>query len=109
MDPRDRKLLELAGWSILRHVGLCRSFGYVGPDGDQKIGIPDLSGDQSLAEQVADTLCRPWALSSCDDGFCASMAKDASGRGYDFTWGPHSPTRAEAIAEMLYGWLEEQD
>jgi len=107
MDPRDKKLLELAGWITLD------------PDHDPlwwkedypwfwEEKFPAISETQWMAEQVSDAVIDTWYLTS-----------EARGQLYFGTWyddddehsvyAPKGSTRAEAITAMLYKWLEEQD
>ncbi len=108
MDPRDRKLLELAGWKDIPHLDA-----YL-PPGKDTFGDTVcyrkliLSENQPIAEQVADALVSKQII----DNYKVMTCFGGEGENVEY-WAGESgclantpyATRAKAITEWLYDTL----
>lgn len=123
MDPRDRKLLELAGWVLSSVFADCWRCG----DNEYETRIGKLSSNQGIAERVADAVIPHWLCWSQHNGsqfdaFTVILGDpfDSSSAPVLMTWNYGESTswckgvegcgltRAEAITAMLYAWLKKQ-
>lgn len=110
MNARDRRLLALAGFTVEARGEL-----FVDPDGSRTYVDPTwrLGTDQRLAERIADALIPQLAVKGTEKAgalrfYAFTERYNDTFDGYLIERSGYGRTRAEAMARVLYAWLDDQ-